>query len=161
MKRVYAKEEVCVGCRLCEVHCALAHSKYKNNIIKAFKKQSRPIARVVVEESGAVSFAVQCRHCDEPECVKACITGAMTKDPETGIVTNDRDRCVGCWTCIAACPNGAIVRDRTDGCKVAAKCDLCRENEGEIPACVAHCPNGALVFEEEEIVLPKLIPACK
>jgi len=161
MKRVYAREEVCVGCRLCEVYCALAHSKYKNNIVKAFKKQSRPVARVVVEESGAVSFAVQCRHCDEPECVKACITGAMIKDPETGIVTNDRERCVGCWTCIAACPNGAIIRDRTNGCKVAAKCDLCKENEGAIPACVANCPNGALVFDEEEVVLPKLIPASK
>ncbi|HWJ02702.1 MAG TPA: 4Fe-4S ferredoxin, partial [Verrucomicrobiae bacterium] len=27
MKKVYAKEEVCVGCRLCEVHCIVAHSE--------------------------------------------------------------------------------------------------------------------------------------
>ena len=27
-----------------------------------------------------------CRHCDEPECVMSCMSGALQKDPETGIV---------------------------------------------------------------------------
>ncbi|WP_227765731.1 4Fe-4S dicluster domain-containing protein [Zhaonella formicivorans] len=149
MKKVYAKEEYCVGCRLCEVHCVVAHSKYPNDIIKAFKKDTnRPLPRVIVEEERPVSFALQCRHCDYAYCTKACITGAMRKDPVTGIVTNDEERCVGCWTCILACPFGAIKRDES-GHKVASKCDLCSQT-ALTPACVEHCPNGALLFEERD-----------
>lgn len=146
MKRVYAKEEVCAGCKLCEVHCIVAHSGYPDDIVKAFKNGVRPMARVLVEVNKPVSFALQCRHCEEAPCTKACIVGAMQRDPETGIVINDESRCVGCWTCILACPFGAIKRDES-GHKVASKCDLCSSNDG-VPACVAHCPNNALVFEE-------------
>lgn len=142
-KRIFAREEVCVGCRLCEVHCITAHSRYKNDVVKAFKKSDpRPLARIIVEESKPISFGLQCRHCDEPECVKSCITGAMQKDPATGIVTNDETRCIGCWTCILACPFGVIKRDYK-GKKVASKCDFCLEAGGE-PACVSHCPNEAI-----------------
>lgn len=98
-----------------------------------------------MEESGPLSFSLQCRHCDEPSCVYACLTGAMYKDEETGAVVHDAERCVGCWTCLLFCPNGAIAKDTANG-KVVAKCDLCG---GEVtPACVANCPNEALVLEE-------------
>jgi len=147
MKKVYAKEEYCLGCRLCEVHCIVAHSDYKNDIVKAFKKQEqRPLPRVIVEENRPVSFALQCRHCEDAPCTTACITGAMQKDPVTGVVTCEESRCVGCWTCILACPFGAIARNE-QGKKVASKCDLCSEL-GDIPACVKNCPNAAMVFEE-------------
>lgn len=147
MKRVYAREEVCAGCKLCEVYCATAHSKYPNSVLKAFLKQeTRPVARILVEENQPITFALQCRHCEDAYCTKACITGAMHKDPETGIVINDESRCVGCWTCILVCPYGAIKRDES-GRKVASKCDLC-SNLGSIPVCVQKCPNDALVFVE-------------
>lgn len=147
MKRVYAREQYCAGCKLCEVHCIVAHSEYPNDIVKAFKKQQpRPKARVVVEENRPVTFALQCRHCEEAYCVKSCITGAMHRD-EAGVVKNNEERCVGCWTCILACPYGAIVQD-DKGKKVAAKCDLCSDLGSE-PACVQNCPNGALVYAEE------------
>jgi Fe-S-cluster-containing hydrogenase components 2 len=146
-KRIYAKEEVCIGCRLCEVHCVVAHSQYKDNIVKAFKKAPhRPLPRITVEENRPISFGLQCRHCDDPKCVKSCITGAMQQDPETGIVTNDETRCIGCWTCILACPYGVIKRD-FKGRKVASKCDFCIESGGE-PACVKNCPNEALYVDE-------------
>ena len=142
-KRIYAKEEVCIGCRLCEIHCIAAHTKYKNDLVKAFKKVAkRPLPGIIVEERKPISFGLQCRHCAEPECVKACITGAMQKDPETGIVINDKARCIGCWTCILACPYGVIMRDISER-KIASKCDFCIEN-GTEPACVKNCPNQAL-----------------
>lgn len=148
MKRLYAREEYCVGCGLCQVHCVTAHSPYKNDIVKAYKNTSpRPLPRVIIEECRPLSFALQCRHCEDAPCTKACITGAMQKDPETGIVINDESRCVGCWTCVLVCPHGAIIRDERER-KVASKCDLCLES-GQIPACAANCPNGALVFKEE------------
>jgi len=145
MKRVFAKEEVCIGCRLCEIHCLVEHSKSKK-IVKAFREEfPRAMPRVMVEEKGGVSFAIQCRHCDEPYCAEACMTGALYKDEKTGAVLHDSDKCVGCWMCIMVCPFGAIQRDK-QGKKIASKCDLCPSKE--IPVCVVHCPNEALVFEE-------------
>jgi carbon-monoxide dehydrogenase iron sulfur subunit len=69
----------------------------------------------------------------------------MRRDPATGIVTVDADRCIGCWTCIIACPYGALTRDTNS--KTVAKCDLCPGRE--IPVCVANCPNEALVLSVE------------
>ena len=145
MKRIYVKEEVCIGCRLCEIHCLVQHSRTKK-IIKAFKEEyPRPLSRVLVEERGPLSFALQCRHCDDAPCVSACITGAMQRDEKTGAIINDPDRCIGCWTCIMVCPYGAILRDE-EGKKIASKCDLCPDEE--IPVCVLNCPNEALTYEE-------------
>ena len=145
MKRIWVKEEVCIGCRLCEIHCLVQHSRTKK-IIKAFKEEyPRPLSRVLVEERGPLSFALQCRHCDDAPCVSACITGAMQRDEKTGAIINDPDRCIGCWTCIMVCPYGAILRDE-EGKKIASKCDLCPDEE--IPVCVLNCPNEALVYEE-------------
>ena len=143
MKRVYAKEEFCIGCKLCEIYCVVSHSKYKD-VLKTFKKEKDlPLSRIIVEESKPLSFALQCRHCDDAPCTKACIVGAMVKEEETGVVTNEEDRCVGCWTCILVCPFGAIQRDG-QGHKVASKCNLCAEEEA--PACVTKCPNRALEY---------------
>lgn len=147
MRRIYAREEVCIGCRLCMVHCLVKHSRTKK-IIKAFKEEDpRAVPRVVVEESGPISFAIQCRHCEEPVCVEACITGAMYRDEETGTVHHDPEKCVGCWMCIMVCEAGAIQRDIQSG-KIASKCDLCTDED--IPVCVANCPNEALILIESE-----------
>ncbi|MBM3119359.1 MAG: 4Fe-4S dicluster domain-containing protein [Chloroflexi bacterium] len=144
MKRVYVREDVCMGCGLCRLHCLVEHSKTKN-MIKAFKKETpRPLSRIRVERNGEVSFSLQCQHCDEPWCVYSCLTGAMHRDPTTGAVAVDPERCMGCWTCIVACPNGALSRDVSR--KVVAKCDLCPGYD--VPACVANCPNEALVLVE-------------
>ena len=59
MKRIYAKEEYCIGCRLCEVHCLVQHSRSKK-IIRVFREEMPDaVPRILVEEKGAVSFAVQ------------------------------------------------------------------------------------------------------
>jgi carbon-monoxide dehydrogenase iron sulfur subunit len=143
MKKVYINEEVCIGCGLCEVHCRLQHSKSKD-LLKVFKKELTLIPLARVERNQPISFSVQCRHCAEPSCVYACLTGALQQDPETGIVSVDTEKCIGCWTCILVCPFGIIRQDKSQKC--IAKCDLCLGTE--IPACVANCPNEALVFAE-------------
>ncbi len=144
MKRIYAKEPVCIACRLCEVYCQAGHAKSKD-LVKAMQREPG-VPRTRVEEKKPVSFSLQCRHCDEPACVYACLTGAMTKDPVTGIVTCDTNKCMGCWTCILVCPHGGIRQDKTN--KVVAKCDLCAGKE--MPLCVANCPNEALVYVESQ-----------
>ena len=148
MKRIYVNEEYCIGCRLCEIHCLVQHSQSRK-IIKAFKEEApRAMARLMVEEEGPLSFAMQCRHCEEAACLDACMTGAMHRDKETGTVLCDEEKCVGCWMCIMVCPFGAIQRSVV-GRKAASKCDLCFGNE--MPVCVAHCPNEALLFEDDTV----------
>ncbi len=142
MKRVYVKEEVCIGCGLCQVYCQVEHSQSKD-IIKAFKKETPPpLPRVRVERNIEISFPIQCRQCTEPWCVYSCFTGAMYKDPVSDMVVVDIERCIGCWTCIVACPYGALSRDMNS--KTIIKCDLCPERD--IPACVINCPNEALAL---------------
>jgi len=146
MKRIFIYEEACIGCHLCEVYCQLKHSQSKD-LIKAFKREfPRPLPRLQVEEKMPVSFAVPCHHCDEPACVYACLTGALQKDPDSGVVIVDTDRCIGCWTCILACPFGVMKQDLYYGKSV--KCDLCLDET--TPVCVTNCPNEALVYVEEE-----------
>ncbi len=142
MNRVHPVEEFCVDCRLCEVYCATAHSRSKD-ILKAFKdEQPGPMKRISIQRHGSTSFALNCRHCEEPRCAWACVSGALSKDPETGIVTYQAEKCIGCWTCILACPYGAITSDPERSQVV--KCDLCPDRE--VPVCVTVCPNRALVL---------------
>ncbi|MCL6584729.1 MAG: 4Fe-4S dicluster domain-containing protein [bacterium] len=145
MKRIVIHEEYCMGCRLCEIHCLVQHSKSKQ-IIKAYKGEfPKPLPRVLVEEQGYLSFALQCRHCEDAPCLEACMTGSLHRDAETGAVICHEDKCVGCWMCIMVCPLGVIAR-RREGKKAASKCDLCAGEK--IPVCVQHCPNEAITFEE-------------
>ncbi|ADJ26293.1 4Fe-4S ferredoxin iron-sulfur binding domain protein [Dehalogenimonas lykanthroporepellens BL-DC-9] len=145
-KKIYIRKEVCIGCGLCRVYCATQHSDSKD-IIKAHRKESpKAVPRLKVERQNETSFSVPCRHCDEPWCVYSCLTGAMSKDPVTGVVTSDPDKCIGCWTCVVSCPNGALVKDKLT--KVIRKCDLCPDLD--VPACVANCPNEAIVLVTEE-----------
>lgn len=140
MKRVYVNEEWCLGCHLCEYNCAFANSGKRNMAAALRNIKIRPSIRV--ETDGDVSYAVSCRHCDEPLCVENCISGALTK--QDGVITIDKEKCVGCFTCVLSCPYGCIT---PTGTGVMQKCELCVENGGT-PRCVLGCPNNAIVFEE-------------
>lgn len=145
MKRIFPKEEVCIGCRLCEIYCLVEHSRSKD-ILKAFKKEKpKALPRIQVEEKGNVSFGLQCRHCEQPYCLEACMSGALHRDERTGAILHEREQCVGCWMCIMVCPYGVIQRDLGEK-KVASKCDLCAGKES--PICVLKCPNQALEYRE-------------
>ena len=140
MKRVYVNEKWCLGCHLCEYNCAFANSG-KNDMAKLKGIKINP--RIQVEEHEDVCFAVNCRHCEEPLCVKSCISGALSV--HDGVIEIDQNKCVGCYTCIMACPYGAVVPS-DEG--VIQKCERCIKNSCGEPACVKGCPNHAIVFEE-------------
>lgn len=141
MKKVYADEKWCLGCHLCEYNCAFANSGV-SNMVKALKdKTIHP--RVHIEESDKITYAVSCRHCDDPLCVKSCISGALSiKD---GVISIDKNKCIGCLTCILVCPYGAVAQGENGAVQ---KCELCIENSTSGPACVAGCPNNAIIYEE-------------
>lgn len=141
MKRVYVNEKWCLGCHLCEYNCAFANSGMKD-MARALK--DKPIyPRIHIEGNEQISFAVSCRHCTDPLCVKSCIAGALSQTD--GLISIDRNKCVGCQTCILVCPYGALA---LGGDGIMQKCELCVNNAWGEPACVAGCPNKAIVFEE-------------
>ncbi|MFQ5834869.1 MAG: 4Fe-4S dicluster domain-containing protein [bacterium] len=152
MKRIFVDIDKCFGCRSCEIACAVEHSLSKD-LFKAIKEDPLPRPRTDVQQDvKRNSFPLQCRHCEEPYCIDACIAGAIRKDPGTGLVVSDENKCVGCWTCLMVCPWGVIrpaqVSVRGKKKKVALSCDLCQDRE--TPACVQACPTGCLHFEEVE-----------
>ena len=133
----YLDMKRCAGCKTCQVACKEANSLDRDVVLRVVDTYQTGTYPNV----GMYHFSHACNHCAEPLCVANCPTGAMQKDPETGIVFCDESRCIGCMTCLAVCPVGCIKAGRT-----AVKCDLCRET-GE-PACVKNCPNRALVYVE-------------
>ncbi len=141
MKRVYVNEAWCLGCHLCEYNCAFANSGI-SDMVKALKGR-KIVPRISVDGDDTIHFAVSCRHCRDPLCVKSCISGALHMD--NGRICVDRKKCVGCLSCIMACPYGALSVSENG---TVQKCELCLENACGEPACVKGCPNRAIVYEE-------------
>lgn len=95
----------------------------------------------------SASLSLACLHCVDPACVAVCPAEALAKDPATGRVLVDADRCIGCRACAGACPFG-VPQFGPD--KIMRKCDLCLDEPlaGTAPPCVATCPGKALALGE-------------
>ncbi len=154
MQSVFVNPELCIGCRQCEIACAVEHSTSQDPAA-AFLERPVPRKRVHVEPgpTAATAFPNRCRHCDPAPCQQVCPTGAITRDDGLGIVVVDAGRCIGCAMCAVVCPFAVITfhplaGGADDRVAVAVKCDGCRARveRGEIPACAESCKVGALVF---------------
>jgi carbon-monoxide dehydrogenase iron sulfur subunit len=146
MKRIYVIKEKCNGCMSCVVACQKAHADSEFYApIRDFEPTRFHLQ--VVEKS---PVPLVCSHCEEPACVKACMTGAMQKDERTGIVSNEFNpqKCIGCWMCVMSCPFGVISQKQDGDRKIAVKCDMCVKRG--YPACVDSCPKGAIVYMEDQ-----------
>ena len=162
----------CIGCHVCAMAC-----KTENNLPNDVWWN-----RIFTDNGGEMGFdmvggsypdnlqfgyiPVACQHCENPACVKVCPVGATYKDPETGVVRQDYDKCIGCRMCLAACPytgvrsfnweEPAYYADFALGDADAAKhekhtvekCIFCTQRvaRGEQPACVADCIGRARHF---------------
>lgn len=140
MKVIAVHVDRCTGCKTCELFCATERGSEGKTLLKAVQETPLPQARVRVEGGNGVSVPLQCRHCVDAPCLDACLTGALARDAETGMVWVKDDRCIGCWTCVMFCPYGVIYpwAER----KMALKCDRCMHMESS--ACVDVCPTRAL-----------------
>lgn len=129
---IVASPQACIGCRTCEVACALSHV--------AEGAEFHP--RLKVMRLANLSVPVMCHQCENAPCVSACPVGALTMGTE--LVEADAARCIGCQGCVVACPFGAITIVATAAHPpVVVKCDLCVARE-QGPACVDVCPTAAL-----------------
>jgi carbon-monoxide dehydrogenase iron sulfur subunit len=132
MFRYTVNPVLCTGCRTCELACAFTHTQDQ----KPGRSRIYPIAY------GPDRFVpVTCLQCDDAACVKSCLFDALKRNETTGAIELDKDRCVNCRACVAACPFGcALIDDVHDE---VVKCDLC----GGSPACARFCPTKALVYK--------------
>lgn len=134
-------QERCVGCQSCTVACKSEWDVPEG----AARTRVRPTgAQGTYPNLKSTFYVSQCNHCDRPSCVPACPTGATYQDAN-GIVRITRELCIGCGSCVAACPYRA--RYISPAGK-ADKCDFCasRVEKGLEPACVATCPAKAKMF---------------
>jgi len=146
MRRIWVDKDKCVGCKTCELQCAVERQSVSKTLAGAVREEPKPVPRVNVSGQTGNSMALQCRHCTDAVCVMACPSGAMARDKETEAIIVDAAKCRGCWMCVMACPIGAVIPSRDY--HVALKCDACVKMEE--PACVAGCPTGALSCGEED-----------
>jgi tetrathionate reductase subunit B len=135
----------CIDCKGCMTACKVENKvppgKWRNWI----KEQDPDLENLDNAES--LHFQPgNCMHCDNPTCVQACPTSATYKDDNDGTIKVNKKLCIGCGSCIPACPYGA--RYRHPEKKVVDKCDFCenRRARGELPACVTTCPTKARTF---------------
>jgi Fe-S-cluster-containing dehydrogenase component/formate-dependent nitrite reductase membrane component NrfD len=130
----------CIGCHACTVAC-----KEENRVpLGAFRTWVKYVERGAFPETRRYFAVLRCNHCDHAPCVTICPTVALYRRPD-GIVDFDRDRCIGCKSCMQACPYDALYLDPDTG--TAAKCHYCahRVEVGLQPACVIVCPEQAIV----------------
>lgn len=141
----------CTGCKTCEAACRDYHDlpldisfRHVYELEGGSWTQASDGTWSTDSFTYYTSFA--CCHCDQPVCTHNCPTGAMHKDAETGIVSVNTDRCIGCGYCQMSCPYGNPHVDRDKGYSV--KCDGCasRVAEGKNPVCVEACSMRAIEF---------------
>jgi len=131
----------CHTCLTCVVECAYARLGLPKYVPLS---PENPTSRVSVEETGDIVVPLYCMQCDDFPCVTACPTGAIYKRSIDEPVLIDENLCIGCKSCMFACPVGAISLG-PEG-KAFQKCDMCiaRLQKGRLPVCVTSCPTGAI-----------------
>lgn len=161
---------ICVGCKACVAACKRANdmpvdipydlSSWNGetwdtaedlggktlNVIKVY--QNGTMETKDAEENGFAFIKRHCLHCVDPSCVSVCPVKAMTKDDVTGIVSHDKDRCIGCRYCVLGCPFGVPRYQYDDAFGQITKCKFCEhlQADGQLPACCDVCPTGASLF---------------
>jgi Fe-S-cluster-containing dehydrogenase component len=133
-------QNTCIGCHACTVACKSEHQIPLGNFrtwVKYIEKGEFPD----VQRKFAV---LRCNHCDDAPCMSICPTKSLFRR-DNGIVDFDSERCIGCKSCMQACPYDALYIDPNT--QTAAKCNYCahRIEVGLEPACVIVCPVQAII----------------
>jgi len=130
----------CIGCHACTTACKSEHDVpvgVNRTYVKQVEKGEFPDTRRIFS-------VMRCNHCTDAPCVTICPVEALYTR-EDGIVDFDNNRCIGCKSCMQACPYDALYIDPDT--HTAAKCNYCahRVDVGREPACVTVCPEHAII----------------
>ncbi|MBW1667697.1 MAG: 4Fe-4S dicluster domain-containing protein [Deltaproteobacteria bacterium] len=131
-KVLYINYEKCTGCRLCELVCSVVHDGVSN--------PARSRIRVMKWEAEGLYIPMSCQQCQDAPCMNVCPVKAISRDETLERVMVDYDKCIGCRSCVAVCPFGAMSFDTVD--KKVFKCDVC---DGD-PQCVRFCEEKAVDY---------------
>lgn len=148
----------CTGCKACVIACKDKHDlpvgvKWRKVMECTSGSWTCHADGTYTQNVKAYYVSIACNHCENPQCVGACPTGAHHVDEELGIVCIDESRCIGCGNCLWNCPYSAPRMNYEK--KHMTKCDFCRDLQlkGEEPACVRACPSRALhVGPRDEVI---------
>ncbi len=168
---------LCIGCKSCMVNCKKYNSiqggalyqkdgsiPYEHitpnkiydapsdlssktlNIIKTYKSGTGE--NKDTDANGYSFVKMHCLHCLDPACASVCPVAALHKDPDTGVVSYDSEKCIGCRYCQVACPFGIPKFEWENASPSIVKCQLChhRFKDGGYSACCEFCPTGASIF---------------
>ena len=135
----------CIGCHACTTACKSEH-EVPVGVNRTWVKQ---VEKGEFPDTRRLFSVMRCNHCTDAPCVTICPTEALFTR-EDGIVDFDKDRCIGCKSCMQACPYDALYIDPET--HTAAKCNYCahRIDIGLQPACVNVCPEQAIISGDME-----------
>lgn len=140
----------CTGCHACVIAC-----KNENELpADANWRQVIQFNQQRIPHLPVISYSIACNHCIDAPCKANCPALAIQKDEDSGAVTIDPQKCMGCNYCQWVCPYDATVYNKSKG--IMEKCTFCSHREDDQPACVSACPTGALSsgdYQQEKIGL--------
>ncbi|WP_373599870.1 4Fe-4S dicluster domain-containing protein [Paraclostridium bifermentans] len=146
MHRILINKDLCTGCKSCVLACMVKHNPNKDMYTLDLECLNNDGRNHIEIDKSNKPVPIVCRHCDTPECVLTCMSGAMTKDKESKIVSYNEEKCGLCYMCVMACPYGLLKPDDKTK-QTILKCDMCKGLG--YPRCVANCPTGAIMLQEE------------
>jgi Fe-S-cluster-containing dehydrogenase component/formate-dependent nitrite reductase membrane component NrfD len=133
-------QDRCIGCHACTVACKEEHQVP----LGVFRTWVKYIEKGEFPHTSRHFGVMRCNHCDSAPCITSCPTHALYRRSD-GIVDFDNRRCIGCKSCMQACPYDALYIDPNTN--TAAKCNFCahRVEASLEPACVIVCPTQAII----------------
>lgn len=167
----------CIGCRGCQVACkqwnelkaeATTNVGYYENPPSLSANTWTKVRFQEIGSNGTVKWLFrkeQCMHCSKAVCVMVCPTYARAYH-DSGYVTIDYERCIGCGRCEAYCPFGVPKLGSHDVSPrfavelgtprtIVYSCTFCKDRveDGLAPACAKTCPTGAIQFGEQNYLV--------
>ena len=150
----------CVGCRACQTACRDYYGFEATapdtlyDMPSGLEANHYTVIKMYRNGKDYSFVKRQCMHCLHPACVSACPVRALSVQ-DSGAITYDKDRCIGCRYCMMACPFNVPRFEYDDPTPEIQKCSFCHDllKEGESPVCVRACPTEAISFGTREEML--------